>query len=261
LKLVLLCILVFSVIAVPGCRRQTASVVVAGSTSVQSYAEVLMEEYKAVYPDRIVNVQGGGSSAGAEAVRSGTAHFGMLSRGLRADEVELWNTVIAKDGLAVIVHRGNHVNGLSLEQIRKIYTGEIMYWSDVGGNNTRIHIIAREEGSGTRGAFEELVMDELRITPKAIIQNSNGAVRQLVAGDSNSIGFISLGLVDSRVKAIEIDGIAPTRENVINGGYGLYRSFLFVSNGEPEGSAKQFLDYIMSPDGRRILETEGLVTE
>jgi phosphate transport system substrate-binding protein len=243
--------------------RQAASVTIAGSTSVQPYAEKLAEEYGALHGGKVIDVQGGGSSAGTQAVGAGTAEIGMSSRNLRGDELELWSTEIAKDGLAIIVNPANPVSSLTHDQIRGIYAAEITNWADLGGTDARIHIIAREEGSGTRGAFDELVMGDFRITPKAIVQNSNGAVRQLVADDPYSIGFISLGLVDvgrRPVKAIEIDGVAATRENVLNGSYSLYRSFLFVSDGEPEGPAKQFIEFIFSGMGREILSNEGLIT-
>lgn len=115
-------------------------------------------------------------------------------------------------------------------------------------------------GSGTRAAFESMIMGKTSITPKAIIQDSNGAVRQVVADDPGAIGFISLGLVDSSVKALALDGTAATRDNVINGSYGLSRPFLFLARSEPVGKVKQFVDFVLSDAGKKILDTEGLVT-
>ena len=244
--------------------RQNASVVVAGSTSVQPYAEILAEEYAMLHPDSAIDVQGGGSSAGITAVESGTAHIGMSSRNLKESESHLWSAEIAKDGLAVIVNPLNPVSDLTLDQIRSIYTADASNWSALGGANARIHIITREEGSGTRSAFEELVMDGDRITAGAIVQDSNGAVRQLVADDPNSIGFISLGLVEvgeKPVKALRLNGVEPTRENVADGSYPLFRPFLFVAGSAPSGSAADFVEFILSPEGRRILAGEGLITE
>lgn len=244
--------------------RQSASVVIAGSTSVQPYAEILAEEYAVLYPEKVIDIQGGGSSAGITAVESGTAGIGMSSRKLKETEQWLWSVEIAKDGLAVIVNPRNPVQDLTISQIHDIYTGDIANWSELGGPDAKIHIIAREDGSGTRGAFEELVMGDSWITPRATVQNTNGAVRQLVAGDPNSIGFISLGLVDigeKPVKALRLEGAAATRENVLDGSYPLYRSFLFVAIEEPSGPAMQFIDFIFSPAGRTVLENEGLVTE
>ena len=253
--------LVFSMCFLSACgKRSGTGIVLAGSTSVQPYAEVLSEDYALLYPDDAVDVQGGGSAAGITAAESGVADIGMSSRDLTDDEKQqLWSVEIAKDGLAIIVHPKNPVQDLSLEQVRDIYSMKITKWSELGGPDANIHVITREDGSGTRSSFESLIMGTDRITPKAIVQDSNGAVRQLVSSDPNSIGFISLGLVDQTVKALNLDNIIPSRENVINGSYGLFRPFLFLSKGEPTGLAKQFIDYTMSPDGQKILMDEGLI--
>jgi phosphate transport system substrate-binding protein len=243
-----------------GCsKKPDAAIVVAGSTSVQPYAEVLAEEYMIVHPKAEIDIQGGGSSAGITAARSGTADIGMSSRALKIDEQDLWYVVIAKDGLAVIVHPSNPIQDLSLQQIRDIYAASITDWSQIGGNKAKIHVIAREEGSGTREAFTSLVMGKSEITPRAIVQDSNGAVRQLVSDDPNAIGFISLGLVNDRVKALRLGGIAPTHDNVVNGSYNLSRPFLFIASAEPTGATRDFIDFILSEEGQRILSDEGLI--
>jgi len=265
MRLVTLSVLILSLCLMSACNgRQAASVVIAGSTSVQPYAEILAEEYAILYPDKAIDVLGGGSSAGITAVESEIADIGMSSRSLKESEWHLWKVEIAKDGLAIIVNPDNSISDLTREQIRGIYTGEITNWSELGGADARIHVIAREEGSGTRSAFEEMVMDDRRITPKAIVMNTNGAVRQLVVGDPYSIGFLSLGLIDigeRPVKALQLNGVAATRENVVAGVYPLYRSFLFVATEEPSGPSAQFIEFIFSPRGRQVLEDEGLVTE
>ena len=215
-----------------------ADIIVAGSTSVQPFAEILAEEYMILHPDVTIDIQGGGSAAGIMAAQSGTADIGMSSRALKDEEKSLWYVEIARDGLAVIVHPSNPIRNLTLDQIRDIYAATISNWSQLGGPKSKIHVITREEGSGTRAAFESLVMGKAEITPRAMVQDSNGAVRQLVADDPNSIGFISLGLVNEKVKALELGGVAATRENVINGSYGLSRPFLFITRGQPEGQTK-----------------------
>jgi len=247
--------------------NNSAAFIIAGSTSVQPYVEILVEEYAILNPGKFIDVQGGGSSAGIQAVESHTAEIGMSSRNLRDTEEYLWNERIAKDGLAIIVNPSNPVTDLTLDQIRGIYTADFVNWNELGVPgvpDAGIHIITREEGSGTRSAFEELVMDERRITPRAIVQDSNGAVRQLVADDPFSIGFISLGLVEigeRPVKALRIDGVAATRNNVLNGDYSLFRSFLFVSLEKPTGSVMQFIEFIHSPEGQKIMSEEGLIPE
>jgi len=243
-----------------GCEKRHA-VVIAGSTSVQPYAEILAEEFMILDSKNEIDIQGGGSSAGITAVETGTADIGMSSRALKDSEQHLWSIEIAKDGLAMIINPRNPIQNLTLAQIRGIYAADIPTWSELGGVNAKIHIITREEGSGTRSAFEELMMDGRRITPRAIVQDSNGAVRQLVADDPHSIGFLSLGLVDNTVKALHLDGIAATRENIINGSYNLYRPFLFVSKDQPKGAAMEFIEFILSHEGQRLLSDEGLIPE
>lgn len=247
-------------IPLPACTfAPEAGIIVAGSTSVQPFAEILAEEYMILHPDVSIDIQGGGSSSGIMSARTETADIGMSSRDLKDDETGLWRVEIARDGLAVIIHPSNPIQNLTLSQIRGIYTATISDWSQLGGQNSKIHVITREEGSGTRGAFESLVMDKQWITPKAIVQDSNGAVRQLVADDPNAIGFISLGLVDDTVKALQLEGIAATTENVTSGRYGLSRPFLFISLEQPSGETKQFIDFTLSAEGQRILAAEGLI--
>jgi len=240
-------------------RKPEAGVIVAGSTSVQPDAEVLAEDYMLLHPATELDIQGGGSSAGITAAQSGTADIGMSSRDLKEEERGLWHVEIARDGLAVITNPKNPIQNLSKEQIRDIYSSAITDWSQVGGNKAKIHVITREEGSGTRSAFTELVMGKTEITPKAIVQDSNGAVRQLVSDDPNAIGFVSLGLVNEKVKALQLGGIEATKENVMNGSYKLSRPFLFVTQGEPTGLAKQFIDFTLSPEGQKLLSNEGLI--
>ena len=251
---VIVLILILAIGLLSGCKQKSNSgIIVAGSTSVQPYAEVLAEEYMVLHPGIEIDIQGGGSAAGITAAQSGTADIGMSSRSLKEEEKGLWNVEIARDGLAVIVNPSNPIINLTLNQVQDIYAEKITNWYEVGGSNAAIHVITREEGSGTRSAFVELVMGKkAEITPKAIVQDSNGAVRQLVADDPNAIGFISLGLVNDKVKALELGGIAATRENVENGSYKLSRPFLFVTLGEPSGLAKEFIDFTLSQEGRKF---------
>jgi len=254
-------ILVLAAGLLSGCgSMNNAGIIVAGSTSVQPYAEVLAEEYMILHPDAVIDIQGGGSSAGIMAAQSGTSNLGMSSRVLKDEEKSLWYVEIARDGLAVIINPANPVQNLTLEQVSDIYSAKISDWSQLGGTKAKIHVITREDGSGTRDAFVSLVMGESNITPRAIVQDSNGAVKQLVADDPNAIGFISLGLVDVTVKALELDGVAATRENVMNGSYNLSRPFLFVALAEPTGQTKEFLDFVLSAEGQQMLINEGLIS-
>jgi len=245
------------VVSCDGGRGQ--GVTVAGSTSVQPFAEMVAEEFMAEHPGGEVLVQGGGSTAGIQAVREGAAEIGTVSRELRGPEQDLYSIVMARDGIAVIVHPSNAIDSLTREQIRAIFVGEVTDFSDVGGAKGPVRPVTREEGSGTRGAFQELVMEGQGITPEALVQDSNGSMRELIASDPGGIGYISLGLVNGSVKALEIDGVKASHENARTGRYRYVRPFLFVLKAEPSGRAKEFIDYVLSERGQGLLEAEGLI--
>lgn len=243
-----------------GCQRSKAGITVAGSTSVEPFAELLAEEYMIRNPHSHIYVQGGGSTAGIEAVRSHAANIGMSSRSLMGKEKSLYAVTIAKDAIAIIIHPKNLVEDLSLVKVREVFSGRIRNWKEIGGQDHSITLVTREEGSGTREAFQKLVMGEEEISLEALVQDSNGAIRQVVSGDPHAIGYISLGLVNEKVKALRISGVEPNVKNIESGRYHLVRPFLFVFNGEPNGEAKAFLDFVMCPAAQELLCKEGLIS-
>ena len=234
-------------------RRSKGGLTLAGSTSIQPYAEKWAEAYRIATGGAELQVQGGGSTTGVKAAISGAAHIGMCSRELKEEEKgQVVPTIIALDGEAIIVHPKNPVAELSLDQLRRIYVKEIRNWKDVGGPDHAIHLVTREEGSGARGAFEELVMKKQRIAASALVQDSQGAVRQMVSSDKHAIGYISAGQVNASVKALSIEGVFPTKETIIAKQYPLVRPFLFLTKGPPTGEAKAFIDWVLGPEGQRI---------
>lgn len=246
----------------PGCRRTgdtSSTLTVAGSTSVQPFAEKLAETYMAAHPGLAINVQGGGSTAGVRAAETGAAQIGMSSRHLKDSEEALHQVTIALDGIAIIVNAANPIAGLTRAQVAAIFAGEIPRWSQVGGRDRPIHFVSREEGSGTRGAFEEMVMGKKEIAPRALVQDSNGAVREIVASDPDALGYISLGLLDRRVRAVAVDGVLATHEAIVAQQYSVVRPFLFLSREEPTGLARAFIDYVLGPEAQRLLGLEGLI--
>ncbi len=244
-----------------GCSRNPSQrgLVVAGSTSIQPFADHWAEIYMREHPGRIVNVQGGGSSAGIQAAREGAADIGMSSRELRDEEKELFEVVVAWDGLAVIVHPENPVSDLSLDLVRNIFAGNIRSWKSLGGGEREIHVVTREEGSGTRSAFQEMVMKKERIFKGAIVQDSNGTVREIVANDPSSIGYISYGLVNESVKALRLDGVEPSYDHIIEKTYQLVRPFLFVTRGEPKPEAIDFINFVLSRKAQEMVRHDGLI--
>lgn len=202
---------------------------------------------------------------GLTSALEGTADIGMASRYLKEDEKSDFpddkQVYIVQDGLAIIVNKDNPVENLTLEQVRDIYTHKIHNWKEVGGPDEAINVFTREAGSGTRGAFEDLVMDdENPINATSNVQSSNGSLASSVAGDTFAIGYVSLGSVDSGVKAVKLDGIDATAENVLNKTYKLYRPFLFVLGDEVSEAAQHFIDFVLSAKGQELLADEGLIS-
>ena len=233
----------------------SGSIQVVGSTSVQPLSEELATAFMTKYPDVTVNVAGGGSGAGIKAAQEGSADIGASSRELKSEEKgTVTETVIAYDGIAVIVHSSNSVSEITMDDIKKVFTGEITNWSELGGSDAPITIYTREEGSGTRGAFTEIALGEdINITPNAIIQNSNGALRTAVAGDPNGIGYLSFGYLNEEVKDLKVDGVEPLAENVKNGSYKISRPFLYLTKEEPTGLVKAYMDFVLGPEGQEIV--------
>jgi phosphate transport system substrate-binding protein len=246
---------------VGGCvKNQKQALTLAGSTSVQPFAEKWAEAFRKKRPELDIRVQGGGSTAGVQSAISGAAHIGTCSRDLKGDEAaKVKGIVVARDGIAVIVHKDSPISDLTVDQVQKIYAGEIASWKDVGGPDAKITVITREEGSGTRGAFEELLMKDKKIAGTALVQDSTGAVRQMVSSDTGSIGYISLGLIDASVKPLKLGGIEATEAQIDAGKYPLVRPFLFVVKDQPAGTVKEFIDWITGPEGQALTRKEGLL--
>ncbi|MCD4671881.1 MAG: phosphate ABC transporter substrate-binding protein [Anaerolineaceae bacterium] len=247
--------------AAPAEEAASGSISVAGSTTVQPLAELFSEAFMAANADVTIDVQGGGSSVGVKAAGEDTSDIGMASREIKDSELtefaDLVIFTIARDGIAVVVNADVPVDDLTLEQAQNIFAGEITNWSEVGGPDEAIIAVSRDEGSGTRAAFEEMVMGkELLITENAILQPSNGAVRTTVSTTPASIGYLSFGYLDDTTKPVLIDGVAPSEENASNGSYPVVRPLNMLTNGEPKGVIKAFLDFILSADGQAIVSEE-----
>jgi phosphate transport system substrate-binding protein len=246
-----------------GCKARgdrKARIRIVGSTSVFPFAEMVAEAYEKQRPDVEVDVQAGGSTVGIISARDGLCDIGTSSRALREGEKEGIKIIeIARDGIAIIVHPSNKVESLTREQIRDIYAYRLKNWKEVGGDDASIAFVTREEGSGTRGAFTEIIMKGAKIDPRGLVQDSNGSVREVIATSPDAIGYISLALVSEKVRAIAVDGIFPTHENLADGKYSVVRPFLFLVRGEPEGEVKKFIDFTLGEQGQEVLSNEGLL--
>ncbi len=241
------------------CPQKSKDLIIAGSTSVQPFIEKLAEEYMAKKPGIKINVQGGGSTAGIQAVFNKTCAIGTSSRHLETSEQGLHAFTMAIDGITIIVHPSNSITNLTQDELKDIFTGKITNWKQVGGPDKKIIAVTREEGSGTRGAFEELIMHKSAISDACLVQDSNGAIREIIAATPQAIGYISSGLVDKRVKPLSIDDIHPSVENLMNGKYKFVRPFLLLTKEEPVGVIKSFIEYVLSAEAQEILMHEGLI--
>jgi phosphate transport system substrate-binding protein len=257
----LTCMVVVVLAAAAGCKRATRRpVTLAGSTAFQPFAEKLAEKYLAAHPDAQIHVQGGGSAVGIQSALSGAAEIGMADMLKLPDEANaLTPTVVARDGIAIVVHPTNPVTGLTAEQARDVFSGKIADWKAVGGPEGPIRVISREEGSGTRRSFDNLVLKSEKLSPGALFQNSNGTVREAVAHDEAAVGYVSIGLVNDKVKAIKYNNVDPNNDNVKAGTYPLARPIFLLTHGAPAPQVKAFIDYVMSPASQALLAQEGLI--
>jgi phosphate transport system substrate-binding protein len=228
----------------------------AGSTTVQPLAEQLGTAFTAQYPKVTVTIQGGGTAVGIKAAQDGTVDIGAASRALTdAEKATLVDTVIARDGIAIIVNPAQkNISNLTKAQVQDIFSGKITNWKDLGGDNKAIVLVSREEGSGTRAAFQDLILGkDVLIADTAILQSSNGAIRTTVASNPYAIAYLSFGYIDNEVKALSLEGVAATIDNARNGTYPAVRPLLFLTKTQPTGLVKTFIDFCLSNEGQAIV--------
>lgn len=240
--------------------RKGVKISIVGSTTIAEPMEKLVEAYKATGSPDNIEVQGNGSSAGIKAAIDGTADIGMASRELSEEEKGsgLVETVIAYDGIAVVVNPSNGVADLTKDQVKDIFEGKITNWSEVGGVDKDIIVVTREAGSGTRGAFEEILklLDENKastIVETALVSEGTGAVMATVATKDAAIGFVSEGYLDDTVKAVAIDGVECTVDNVKAGSYTISRPLILVAQPSIKAEAQEVIDFIVSDEGQKIM--------
>ena len=235
-----------------------------GSTSMEKVIGALSEQFMADNSGVSVTYDPTGSGAGIEAAGNGSADIGLASRALKDEEKSggLTETVVALDGIAVIVNAGSKVEDLSVEQIAKIFTGEITDWSEVGGEAGKISCIGREAGSGTRDGFESITKtkDACKLDQEL---TSTGGVIEAVAGNANAIGYASLSAVEGKdtVKAVTVDGVACTEATVLDGSYAIQRPFVLVTKtgATLSPAAQAFFDYATSPAANDLIKAAGAV--
>ena len=242
----------------------SGSISMVGSTSMEKLANALSEAFMEEYPDVTVTAEFVGSGAGIEAVTNGTADIGNSSRSLKDEEkaAGVVENVVAIDGIAVCVDPANEVADLTKEQLTNIYNGTVTNWKEVGGADEPIIVIGREAGSGTRGAFEELV-DLVDGCKYANELDSTGAVIAKVASTPGAIGYASLDALDDSVKALSLEGVEATAENIKAGNYFLSRPFVMATTGEiseQNDLVQAWFDFVLGDEGQQVASEVGLIT-
>ncbi len=254
-----------------GTEELSGSLTVQGSDTMVNLAQGWAEAFQAVNPGVTISVTGGGTGTGIASLINGTVDFANASREMKPEEiqqasdagVDAVETEVAKDGIAVIVNPGNGVEGLTLDQLGKIYRGEITNWKDVGGPDAEFVLLGRDTASGTYEYFlEEVVMkdDENAKYSKSMknLQSSQAIVDE-VSKNPTAIGYVGVGYVSDAIKVMPIDGTAASVDAVLGGSYVLSRGLYMYSNGQPDGAGKAYIDWIISPDGQKVVEEQGFV--
>ena len=253
-------------------QRQTIKI--SGSTTVLPIVQKAADEYMASHPDADIQVSGGGSGVGIQAIGAKTVDIGMSSREVTTAEMAKYPafvvTTVAQDGIAVVVNPANEIQYITLDQIKDIYLGKITKWTqitgaNVPGTNNQIVIIGRDSASGTRAYFDESVLLKTTPTKTMLEKNSNGAVLQTIAQTPGSIGYVSIGFVSNDVKALPIwyndqKIVEPTIDNVKSKTYPISRDLYVITSGQPTGLTGDFIKYLLSPEGQKIVADEGYVT-
>lgn len=259
-----------ALVAVPAIGlAEDAKIVIDGSTTVGPIAKAFAEYYMARNKGVNITVSESGSGNGAKGIINGTCDIGDMSRFMKETE---WKAaaekgvmpvahVVALDGLPILVHPSNPIKGLTIQQVHDIYCGKITNWNEVGGPNKKIILISRDTNSGTYETFANLVMKKDKITAGCEYVGSNGAVRQRVQTTPAAIGYAGLGFVDRTVKALEIDGIYPSRGTVSSGVYPIARPLFMFTNGYPKMGTHvyRFVTLHLSKKGQEIVEAIGFV--
>lgn len=246
----------------------SGAISVAGSDTMVNLANSWQEAYTATNDAVMISVKGGGSGTGIAALLNGTVDFANASRELKDEEkqqaqsngIDPVSTAVAKDSIAVIVNPANTVEGLTLDQLGKIYRGELTNWKDVGGPDEAIVLLSRDTASGTYEFFKESVVGkEAEYAKSARLLSSSQQIVDEVKANPAAIGYVGMGYESADIKILEVDGTAATVDAVLDGSYVLSRDLYMISNGQPQGAMKAYLDWIVGAEGQKIVADQGFV--
>lgn len=240
---------------------------VQGSSTVLPIAQKAAEDYMQKNPEASISVRGGGSGNGVAALIDNAVDIANTSRFITDEEFNQADNNgvypvphrIAMDGIAVIINPENGIENLTLEELKQIYTGEVENWKELGGPDAEIVIVSRDSSSGTFEVFGEIALDGSRVAQTALMQSSNGTVKSTVSDTKGAIGYIGLGYLTDDVKAVKVNGVTPTNQTVASGEFPISRPLFMFTDGWPEGVTNKFINFILSPEGQKIVKEQGYV--
>lgn len=250
-----------------GAAVATQSIVIKGSTTVLPIAQAALEAYMKKNPGVQISLSGGGSGEGIKALLDKTADIADSSREIKKEEIALAQKrgvkpvahVVAYDAIIPIVHPKNKVTDLSIDQLSQIYQGKITNWKEVGGDDLKIVVISRDSSSGTFETWDHFIMKKTKVTPRAQMLASNGALLTAVAKNRYAIAYLGMGYVNKTVKGVKVNGKTATLETALSREYPLSRELYMYTNGEPAGEVAKFIAFVKSSDGQKIVAKEGFV--
>ena len=243
------------------------SIVIKGSTTVLPIAQGTLEAYMKKNPGVQISLSGGGSGEGIKALIDKTTDIATSSREIKKEEIELAKTkginpvanVVASDALTPVVHPKNKVTNLSIDQLSQIYQGKITNWKEVGGTDLQIVVISRDSSSGTFESWDHFIMKKAKVTPKAQMLASNGAIVTAIAKNRYAIGYLGIGYVNKSVKPLQVNGITASIQTALSKEYPLSRELYMYTDGEPKGEVAKFIAFVKSAEGQKIVAKEGFV--
>jgi phosphate transport system substrate-binding protein len=261
---------VFAVVAfalMSGITFAGSSIVIKGSTTVLPIAQGTLEAFMKKHPDVQMSLSGGGSGEGIKALLDKTTDIANSSREIKSSEIELAKSkgvnpvehVVAFDAIIPVVHPKNKVKNLSIDQLSQIYQGKITNWKEVGGDDLKIVVISRDSSSGTFESWDHFVMKKAKVTPRAQMLASNGALVTAVSKNRYAIAYLGIGYVNKSVKPLSVDGITATIQTAMSKEYPLSRELYMYTNGQPTGDVAKYLEFVKSSEGQKVVAKEGFV--
>ena len=262
-----LAVTVLCLIAGVGTALAAGNIVIKGSTTVLPVAQVTLEAYMKANPGVNISLSGGGSGEGIKALLDKSTDIANSSREIKDKEIELAKskgvnpveTIVAIDAIVPIVNPKNKVKNLSVDQLSQIYQGKIKNWKEVGGDDLQIVVVSRDSSSGTFEAWAEMILHKAKVTPKAQMQASNGAIVQTVSKNKYAIGYIGLGYINKAISPLTVNNVQATAKTAISKEYPVARPLYMYTNGQPSGETAKFIKFVLSTAGQKLVAKAGFV--